>query len=57
MTENLERKRLIRQKGGASTRTSKRQVGYTAEEIKITRVTKSLIKGGMGGRISSADTD
>ena len=31
--------------------------GYAAEEIKIKRATKSLIKGGMGGRISYVDTD
>ena len=57
MTENIKRKRLIRSKRGASTRTSKRHVGYAAEEIEITRDVKSLIKGGMNSRISSTDID
>ena len=57
MTENIKRKRLIRSKRGALTRTSKRHVGYAAEEIEITRDVKSLIKGGMNSRISSTDID
>ena len=62
MTEDQIVKRSIRKKGDASTRTSKRQVGYAAEEIVITEDAKSkdtmtLIKGGWGGRRRSADTD
>ena len=51
------KKRIIKSKGCASSRTSKRQVGGAAEVIKITRTTNSLLKGGIGSRISSADTD
>ena len=62
MTEDQIVKRSIRKKGVASTRTSKRQVGYAAEEIVITGDAKSkdlmtLIKGGWGSRRRSADTD
>ena len=58
LTELLPpKKRIIKSKGGVSTRTYKRQVGGGATVIEITRATKSLLKGGMGGRISSADTD
>ena len=62
MTEDQIVKRSIRKKGVASTRTSKRQVGYAAEEIVITgdansKDTMTLIKGGMGGRRRSTDTD
>ena len=62
MTEDQIVKRSIRKKGVASTRTSKRQVGYAAEEIVITedaeyKDTMTLIKGGWGGRRRSADTD
>ena len=44
------KKRIIKSKECASSRTSKRQVGAAADVIKITRATKSLLKGGMGGR-------
>ena len=57
MTEDLKGKRSIRKNGGASTKTSKRQIGCAAEVIEITRATKSLIKGGTDSRIYSADTD
>ena len=62
MTDDLIVKRSIRKKGVASTRTSKRQVGYAAEEIVIigdakSKDTMTLIKGGMGGRRRSTDTD
>ena len=62
MTEDQIVKRSIRKKRVASTRTSKRQVGYAAEEIVIagdakSKDTMTLIKGGMGGRRRSTDTD
>ena len=57
MNEDRKGKIPIRPKGYASTRTTKRQVGGATEVIEITRATKSLLKGGMGGKISSADTD
>ena len=62
MTEDQIVKRSIRKKRVASTRTSKRQVGCAAEEIVIagdakSKDTMTLVKGRMGGRRRSADTD
>ena len=61
MTELIPpKKRKIKSKGAAPTRISRRQDGNDSKVIHLSgnnRSTKSLIRGGMAGRIKSSDSN